>query len=116
MANPSTPVEVHNCFTGVLFFVLHSKVLETSVTVRVGQNRIYTPYMTVYLMISLQKIPYIHTVYIWFWPTLVTVLLCELASVLLGPFILILLPKLTTALPAPCVQFEKLLCCGPLSL
>jgi len=37
---------------------------------RVGQNRIYTPYMTVYLMISLPKLPYIHRIYIWFWPTL----------------------------------------------
>jgi len=40
---------------------------------RVGHNRIYTPYMTVYLVISCQK-NRIHTVYIWFWPTLV--LLC----------------------------------------
>jgi len=41
-----------------------------SVISRVGQNRIYTPYMTVYLVISLPKIPYsIH--HIWFWPTLV---------------------------------------------
>jgi len=30
---------------------------------RVGQNRIYTPYMTVYFMISLPKIPYIHRIY-----------------------------------------------------
>jgi hypothetical protein len=30
---------------------------------RVGQNRLYTPYMTVYLMISLPKIPYIHRIY-----------------------------------------------------
>jgi hypothetical protein len=43
---------------------------------RVGQNRIYTPYMTVYLVDSLQKIPYMHRIYIyiyiyiWFWPTL----------------------------------------------
>jgi hypothetical protein len=36
---------------------------------RVGQNRMYAPYMTVYLVISLPKIP-IHTVNIWFWPTL----------------------------------------------
>jgi len=34
---------------------------------RVG--RIYTPYMTVYLVISLPK-NRIYTVYIWFWPTL----------------------------------------------
>jgi hypothetical protein len=38
---------------------------------RVGQNRIYTPYMTVYLVTSLPKIPYVHRIYIWFWPTLV---------------------------------------------
>ena len=30
---------------------------------RVGQNRIYTPYMTVYLMKSLQKRPYIHRIH-----------------------------------------------------
>ena len=30
---------------------------------RVGQNRIYTPYMTVYLVISLPKIPYVDRVY-----------------------------------------------------
>ena len=35
-----------------------------------GQNRINTPYMTVYLVNSLPKIPYIHRIYIWFWPTL----------------------------------------------
>ena len=59
------------------------------VTGRVGQNCIYTLYMTVYLVISLPKstihdiyiyIPYmihIYTyihIYIWFWPTLVTCL------------------------------------------
>ena len=30
---------------------------------RVGQNRIYTPYITVYLKISLPKVPYIHRIY-----------------------------------------------------
>jgi len=29
---------------------------------RVGQNRIYTPYMAVYLVIFLPKIPYIHRI------------------------------------------------------
>jgi hypothetical protein len=57
---------------------------------RVGQNRIYTPYMTVYLMISLPKILYIYTVYdriygdfpakntlyVWFWPTLMYACIC----------------------------------------
>jgi len=37
---------------------------------RVGQNRIYTPYMTIHLVKSLPIIPYIHRIYIWFWPTL----------------------------------------------
>ena len=31
--------------------------------IRVGQNRTYTPYMTVYLVIPLPKIPYIHCIY-----------------------------------------------------
>jgi hypothetical protein len=31
--------------------------------VRVGQSRIYTPYITVYTVISLPKIPYIHRMY-----------------------------------------------------
>jgi len=30
---------------------------------RVGQNRIYTPYMTVYLVISLPGIPHKHRIY-----------------------------------------------------
>jgi len=36
---------------------------------RVGQNRIYAPYMTVCTVISLLKIPYI-PINVWFWPTL----------------------------------------------
>ena len=31
--------------------------------IRVGQDRIYTPYMTLYLVISLPKIPWIHRIY-----------------------------------------------------
>jgi len=31
---------------------------------RDGQNRINTPYMTVFLVISLPKVPYIHRIYI----------------------------------------------------
>ena len=30
---------------------------------RVGQNRIYAPYMTVYMVVSLPKIPYIHRIF-----------------------------------------------------
>ena len=37
---------------------------------RVGQNRINTPYMTVYLVVSLPK-KRIYTVYIGFWPAIV---------------------------------------------
>jgi len=38
-------------------------MLYLPVNSRVGQNRIYTPYMTVYLMISLPKIPYTPYIY-----------------------------------------------------
>ena len=37
---------------------------------------IYTPYVTIYLVISLPKLPYIHRIYIWFWPTLAMCDLC----------------------------------------
>jgi hypothetical protein len=39
---------------------------------RVGQSRIYTPYMTVCMVVSLPKLPYIHriTYNVWSWPTL----------------------------------------------
>ena len=41
---------------------------------RVGQNRTSAPYMTVCMVISLLKIPYVHHIYlpinVWFWPTL----------------------------------------------
>jgi hypothetical protein len=40
-----------------------SKLYILAIMFRVGQNRIYTPYMTIYLMISLPKIPYIHRIY-----------------------------------------------------
>ena len=33
------------------------------VILRVGQNHIYTPYMTVCMVISLLKIPYVHRIY-----------------------------------------------------
>jgi len=38
-------------------------LIHCSVMHRVGQNRIYTPYMTVYLVVSLPKIPYLHRIY-----------------------------------------------------
>jgi hypothetical protein len=34
---------------------------------RVGQNHINTPCMTVYLVISLPKMPYICRFYVWLW-------------------------------------------------
>jgi hypothetical protein len=37
--------------------------VRTHNTHRVDQNRIYTPYMTVFLVISLPKIPYVHRIY-----------------------------------------------------
>ena len=37
--------------------------IEATPMCRVGQNRIYSPYMTVYLVISLPKIPHIHRIY-----------------------------------------------------
>ena len=33
----------------------------------------YTPYMTVYLVIPLPNVPYILRIYIWFWPTLIII-------------------------------------------
>ena len=38
-------------------------LLLASLVARVSQSRIYTPYMTVCLMISLPEIPYIHRIY-----------------------------------------------------
>jgi hypothetical protein len=43
-----------------LFLACVPELLQMS---RVGQNRINTPYMTVYLVISLPKIPYTHRIY-----------------------------------------------------
>ena len=37
--------------------------------VRVGKNRIITPYMTVHLVTSLPKLPYLHRIHTWFCPT-----------------------------------------------
>jgi hypothetical protein len=46
---------------------LHMCATNTGATkpdiIRVGQNRIYTPYMTVYFVISLPEVPYIHRIY-----------------------------------------------------
>jgi hypothetical protein len=40
----------------------HSGTIQ--IMTRVGQNRIYTPYMTVCMVISLPKTPYVHRAYL----------------------------------------------------
>ena len=54
MAQNNAPLLQHKC----LLYCLHECQM-----LRVGQNRIYTPYTTVYLVISLPKLPYIHRTY-----------------------------------------------------
>jgi hypothetical protein len=44
-------------------YTFHYRLLHALCVCRVGQNRIYAPYMAVYLVISPPKIPYIYTVY-----------------------------------------------------
>jgi hypothetical protein len=56
--------------TGIPYTYSHISRVSQNCIYWVGQNRIYAPYMTVYLVISLPKIPYIHRIYIWIWPTL----------------------------------------------
>ena len=41
----------------------HHLVIYMTHIIRVGQNRIYTPYLTVYLVNCLPKIPYTHRIY-----------------------------------------------------
>ena len=65
--------------------VYESALLSLAIThmTRVGQNRINTPYMTVYLVTSLPKIPYIHSIYMVLAdPTLTRVLLYSCTSFL----------------------------------
>jgi len=60
---PTLPIR-SSFSTGISECVCHlHKANPTSYMYRVSQNRIYTPYMTVYMVISLPKIPYIHRVY-----------------------------------------------------
>ena len=58
-------------------------------TKRNDKNRIYTPYLTVDMVISLPKIPYSYTVHIGFWPTLLlsVFLFCSYMYSTLGPHI-----------------------------
>jgi len=55
---------VHDAIAGVRPCGLeHQPVLLIVLMCRVGQNHIYTPYMTVCLVISLQKILYVHRIH-----------------------------------------------------
>ena len=47
-----------------LFLQASVQIVQAPLTIRVGQNRIYTPYMTVCMVISLPKTPYIHRMYL----------------------------------------------------
>jgi len=53
----------------VLRIVIEPGLHKISCICRVGQNHIYSPYMTVYLVIFCRKYR-TYTVYIWLWPTL----------------------------------------------
>ena len=54
----STRARTGQCLPKKLLFAHHTTLVN-----RVGQNRIYTPYMTVYFLIFLPRIPYIHRIY-----------------------------------------------------
>ena len=41
------------------------KRMQASLLYRVGRNRIYTPYITVCMVISLLKLPYVHRIYVY---------------------------------------------------
>jgi len=49
--------------TGIPYTYSHISRVSQNCIYWVGQNRIYAPYMTVYLVISLPKIPYIHRIH-----------------------------------------------------
>jgi len=59
-----TPVAAHviHRYPSIPF---HSNWNQMCNACRVGQNRIYTPYMTVCMVISLLKIPYVHRMYVY---------------------------------------------------
>jgi hypothetical protein len=54
----------HSCSLAHVMQLLIIAPVYTSQTIRVGQNRIYTPCTTVYLVISLPKTPYINRIYV----------------------------------------------------
>ena len=53
----------HGAKVAASLSILTCRLAHTAAMTRDGQNRIYTPYMTVYLVISLPKVPYIHRIY-----------------------------------------------------
>jgi hypothetical protein len=60
----SSTAALFRAWASVAFFESELQNLSiTSAVLRVGQNRINTPYMTVYLVISLPKNLYIHCIY-----------------------------------------------------
>jgi hypothetical protein len=72
MANP-LHIDAQDTKKGVGAETLQTRTwggLAAAAVCRVGQNRIHTAYITVYLMESLPKIPYIHRICIWSWPPL----------------------------------------------
>jgi len=62
----NTSVVLHSYLACLIFgssFLIAAGWNGNDACVRVGQNSIYTPYMTVYLVISLPKIPYTHRIH-----------------------------------------------------
>jgi len=49
----------HNVLLKLLEHIVHTYFISW-----VGQNRLNTPYMTVYLVIFLPRVPYIHRIYV----------------------------------------------------
>jgi len=69
--------DAYDAYDIVMQLLLHLRlawyscfVWPQALLLRVGQDRIYTLYMTVCLVISLPKTLYTHHIYLWFWPTL----------------------------------------------
>jgi hypothetical protein len=61
-----TPFTVYACIPGdfpVPKISVYLYTMYINCICRVGQNRIFTPYMTVYMVISLPKILYTHRIY-----------------------------------------------------
>ena len=55
--------QICNCWDAIMLAAQEIGLAAERPVCRVGQNRIYTPYMTVYLVVFLPKMPYIHCIY-----------------------------------------------------